>query len=151
MQEFIWQGYEDRLSGWRDAHFEKNITIKPALRCKPDKNKKFSSESEIGYEAVTRLINKKIKFDAIFAMNDMLAMGCYQAAKEKKLEIPKNFSIIGFDNSVTAFNLRPTLSSIQLPIAEMTGKAIQHIFDDKNYDENYKVYVECKLVERNSI
>ena len=150
-QQFTWQGYEDRLSGWRDAHFEKNITIKPALRCKPDKNKKFSSESEIGYEAVTRLINKKIKFDAIFAMNDMLAMGCYQAAKEKKLEIPKHFSIIGFDNSVTAFNLRPTLSSIQLPIAEMTGKAIQHIFDDKNYDENYKIYVECKLVERNSI
>ena len=150
-QEFTWQGYEDRLSGWRDAHFEKNITIRPALRCKPDKNKKFSSESEIGYEAVTRLINKKIKFDAIFAMNDMLAMGCYQAAKEKKLEIPKHFSIIGFDNSITAFNLRPTLSSIQLPIAEMTGKAIQHIFDDKNYDENYKVYVECKLVERNSI
>ena len=150
-KEFIWQGYEDRLSGWRDAHFEKNIIIKPALRCKPDKNKKFSSESEIGYEEVTRLINKKIKFDAIFAMNDMLAMGCYQAAKEKKLEIPKHFSIIGFDNSITAFNLRPTLSSIQLPIAEMTGKAIQHIFDDKNYDENYKVYVECKLVERNSI
>jgi len=150
-QEFTWQGYEDRLSGWRDAHFEKNITIRPALRCKPDKNKKFSSESEIGYEAVTKLINKKIKFDSIFAMNDMLAMGCYQAAKEKKLEIPKHFSIIGFDNSVTAFNLRPTLSSIQLPIAEMTVKAIQHIFDNKNYDENYKVYVECKLVERNSI
>ena len=149
--EFTWQGYEDRLSGWRDAHFEKNITIRPSLTCKPDKNKKFSSESDIGYEAVTRLINKKIKFDAIFAMNDMLAMGCYQAAKEKKLEIPKHFSIIGFDNSITAFNLRPTLSSIQLPIAEMTGKAIQHIFDDKNYDENYKIYVECKLIERNSI
>ena len=150
-QEFIWQGYEDRMSGWRDAHFEKDITIKQSLICRPDKNKKFSSESEIGFEEVTRLINKKIKFDAIFAMNDMLAMGCYQAAKEKKLEIPKHFSIIGFDNSVTAFNLRPTLSSIQLPIAEMTAKAIQHIFDDKNYNENYKVYVECKLVERNSI
>jgi hypothetical protein len=33
----------------------------------------------------------------------------------------------------------------------MTAKAIQHIFDDKNYNENFKVYVECKLVERNSI
>ena len=150
-QEFSWQGYEDRLSGWRDAHFEKNITIKNSLICKPDKNKKYSSESEIGYEEVTKLINKKIKFNAIFALNDMIAMGCYQAAKEKKLEIPKDFSIIGFDNSITAFNLRPALSSIQLPIAEMTSKAIHHIFDNKNYDENYKVYVECKLVERNSI
>jgi len=84
-------------------------------------------------------------------MNDMLAMGCYQAANEKKLDIPKDFSIIGFDNSITALNLRPSLSSIQLPIAEMTAKSIQHIFDTKNYDENYKVYVNCNLVERNSI
>ena len=150
-QEFTWQGYEDRMSGWRDAHFEKDIIVKQSLICRPTKNKKFSSESEIGYEEVTRLINKKIKFDAIFALNDLLAMGCYQAAKEKKLEIPKDFSILGFDNSVTAFNLRPTLSSIQLPIAEMTSKAIEHIFGDKNYNENYKVYVDCKLVERNSI
>jgi LacI family transcriptional regulator len=150
-QEFTWQSYEDRMSGWRDAHFEKDITISQSLICRPDKNKKFTSESEIGYDELTKLIRKKVKFDAIFAMNDTLAMGCYQAAKEQNLEIAKDFSIIGFDNSLTAINLRPTLSSIQLPIAEMTAKSIQHIFDDKNYDENYKVYVECKLVERNSI
>ena len=78
-------------------------------------------------------------------------MGCYQAAKENKLNIPKDFSIIGFDNSLTAENLKPSLSSIQLPIAEMTKKAITHIFDDKNYDENFKIFVDCNLVERNSI
>ena len=47
---------------------------------------------------------------------------------------PKDFSIIGFDNSVIANNLKPALSSINLPISEMTKKAIQHIFDNKQYD-----------------
>ena len=150
-QQFTWQGYEDRMSGWRDAHFEKNMTISQSLICRANKNKKYTSESDIGYEEVKKLINKKVKFDAIFAMNDMLAMGCYQAAKEKKLEIPKDFSIIGFDNSVIASNLRPSLSSIELPIAEMTAKSLQHIFDKKNYDENYKIFVDCKLINRNSI
>jgi LacI family transcriptional regulator len=150
-QEFIWQNYADRMSGWRDAHFEKGLTINQSLICRPNTHKKYVSESEIGYDEVKKLINKKVKFDTIFAMNDMLAMGCYQAANEKKLDIPQDFSIIGFDNSITALNLRPSLSSIQLPIAEMTAKSIQHIFDTKNYDENYKVYVNCNLVERNSI
>ena len=113
-------------------------------------NKKYKSDSEIGYESLNRLIKNKVKINAIFAMNDFLAMGCYQAAKENKLNIPKNFSIIGYDNSTTAINLKPSLSSIMLPIPEMTSKAIYHILDDKNYDENFKIFVDCDLIERNS-
>ena len=150
-REFVWQNYEDRMSGWRDAYFESDLLINQSLICRPTKNKHYVSESEIGYLEINKLIKKKIKFDAIFAMNDLLAMGCYQAAKENKLNIPKDFSIIGFDNSVTAINLNPSLSSINLPIAEMTSKAIQHIFDAKKYDENFKLFIDCDLVERNSI
>ena len=149
-ENYFWQGYEDRLSGWRDAHIEKNVKINSKLICRPIKNKKYKSDSEIGYEALNRLIKNKVKINAIFAMNDFLAMGCYQAAKENKLNIPKNFSIIGYDNSTTAINLKPSLSSIMLPIPEMTSKAIHHILDDKNYDENFKIFVDCDLIERNS-
>ena len=139
------------MSGWRDAHFESDLVIDQSLICRPIRNKKYNSESEIAYSEVNKLIKKKIKFDAIFAMNDILAMGCYQAAKENKLNIPNDFSIIGFDNSVTAINLKPALSSINLPISEMTKKAVLHIFDDKKYDENFKIFVDCNLVERNSV
>ena len=139
------------MSGWRDAHFESDLKINPKLLCRPLKNKKYVCDSDVAYNQVNKLIKSKIKFDAIYATNDYLAMGCYQAAKENKLNIPKDFSIIGFDNSLTAENLKPSLSSIQLPIAEMTKKAIIHIFDDKNYDENFKIFVDCNLVERNSI
>tara|TARA_Y100001970_G_scaffold186652_1_gene226998 strand:- start:357 stop:1355 length:999 start_codon:yes stop_codon:yes gene_type:complete len=150
-QQFTWQGYEDRMSGWRDAHIESDLVIDQSLICRPNKNKKYKSESEISYLETDKLIKKNIKFDSIFAMNDLLAMGCYQAAKENKLNIPKDFSIIGFDNSMTAINLKPALSSINLPILEMTKKAILHIFDNKKYDENFKIYVDCELVLRNSI
>ena len=150
-QQFYWQGYEDRLSGWRDAHYESDLRINANLICKPSKSKNYLSDSDVAYQAIDKLIKSKVKFDAIYATNDYLAMGCYQAAKENKLSIPKDFSIIGYDNSITATNLKPSLSSIQLPIAEMTEKAIQHIFDDKNYDENFKIFVDCNLVIRHSI
>ena len=149
-ENYFWQGYEDRLSGWRDAHFENNVKINSKLICRPIKNKIYASDSEIGYESLNKLIKNKVKINAIFAMNDFLAMGCYQSAKENNLNIPKNFSIIGYDNSATAINLKPSLSSIKLPIPEMTSKAIQHIFDDKNYDENFKIFVDCDLIIRNS-
>ena len=149
-ENYFWQGYENRLSGWRDAHFENNVKINSKLICRPIKNKKYESDSEIGYESLNKLIKNRVKINTIFAMNDFLAMGCYQAAKENNLNIPRNFSIIGFDNSTTAINLKPSLSSIMLPIPEMTSKAIQHIFDDKNYDENFKIFVDCDLIQRNS-
>ena len=149
-ENYFWQGYENRLSGWRDAHFENNVKINSKLICRPIKNKKYESDSEIGYESLNKLIKNRVKINTIFAMNDFLAMGCYQAAKENNLNIPRNFSIIGFDNSTTAINLKPSLSSINLPIPEMTSKAIQHIFDEKNYDENFKIFVDCDLIQRNS-
>ena len=146
----FWQGYEDRLSGWRDAHLESDLNINNKLICKPSKSKKYSSDADAAYQLVDKLIKSKVKFDTIYATNDYLAMGCYQAAKENKLSIPKDFSIIGFDNSLTAKNLKPPLTSIQLPIAQMTRKAIYHVFNEKRYDENFKVFVDCDLVKRDS-
>ena len=150
-QEYWWQSYEDRLSGWRDAFTECNLIYNSSLICKPNKNKKFNSESEIGYLSLKKLINQNIKIDAIFATNDYLAMGCYQIAEKYNLNIPKDLSIVGFDNSETAVNLKPGLTSIQLPIPDMTSKAIQHVFDNKNYDENFKVSVNCDVIERKSV
>ena len=78
-------------------------------------------------------------------------MGCYQAAKELNIDIPKDVSIVGFDNSETAVNLKPGLTSVQLPIPEMTAKAIQHVFDNRNYDENFIVSVNCDVIEGMSV
>ena len=150
-QEYWWQAYEDRLSGWRDAYIESGFIVNRNLICRPIRKKKYASQAEIGYLSFKKLIKNKIKFDTIFATNDFLAMGCYQAANELNINIPKDFSIVGYDNSEIAANLKPSLTFVHLPIPEMTKKAIHHIFDNKNYDENFKVYVACEVVERNSI
>ena len=83
--------------------------------------------------------------------NYLKFLKCLDYILKDKKNIPKDFSIFGFDNSITSINLKPSLSSLQLPIAEMTSKAVQHIFDDKSYDENFKIFVNCDLIKRNSI
>ena len=78
-------------------------------------------------------------------------MGCYQAIKETNLSIPNDISIIGYDNSLIATNIKPELTSVELPYQEMTQKAINQLINFPNIEENYKIYVECPLINHNSV
>ena len=78
-------------------------------------------------------------------------MGTYQALKEEKLEIPKDIAVIGYDNSNIAENLKPELTSVQLPHAEMTQKSISHILNENILMDNFKIYVDSPLISRSSV
>ena len=65
-----------------------------------------SQETNLGYNSFNYFIKNKIKIDAIFCTNDLLALGCYQAIKETNLNIPNDISIIGYDNSQIATNIK---------------------------------------------
>ncbi|MDR6548994.1 LacI family DNA-binding transcriptional regulator [Paenibacillus qinlingensis] len=62
---------------------------------------------------------------ALFCCNDMLAIGALQAAKQLKLRVPEDISVIGFDNTILASVTDPPLTTIAQPIEPM-GK---HVVD----------------------
>lgn len=84
-----------------------------------------------------------------------MAMGAYDALRERNLEIPRDVAIIGFDNfELIAAYLRPSLSTMQLPHYEMGKLASRHLIDAVDKDEDlspvqYKV--DCPYIERNSV
>lgn len=61
---------------------------------------------------LTMLAKNNVQFDAIIAAEDILAVGAVKYAKEHKLYIPKDLSIIGYNNSILATCCEPELSSI---------------------------------------
>lgn len=73
---------------------------------------------------------------AIFACNDLLAVGALQAAKQLKIEIPTELSIISFDNTILASVTNPTLTTIAQPMEQMGKLAVdlivEHIKGDKH-------------------
>ena len=140
------KGYKDRLSGWRDAHTENNIDYDDSFIVKPENNLENS-----GYIEAKKLLKKNKKIDAIFCTSDEIAMGAYQALKEEGLSIPKDISIIGFDNSKLSLLVKPKLTTVQLPYSEMTQKAIQHIIDPQIFDDNFNILVESPLIKRESV
>ncbi|MEK3888167.1 LacI family DNA-binding transcriptional regulator [Bacillus sp. FSL K6-3431] len=67
---------------------------------------------------------------AIFACNDLLAIGIIQGATEKGIKIPEDLAIIGFDNTILATTTVPGLTTISQPIEEMGKKVVSIIIDE---------------------
>jgi LacI family transcriptional regulator len=65
---------------------------------------------------------------AVIAMNDRTAMGVYQAAAAAGLSIPKDLSVISFDNSDLARWLNPGLTSLALPYFDLGRHAVEMLF-----------------------
>ena len=78
-------------------------------------------------ECTRRLLSLDNPPTAIFASNDMSAIGVYQAAEEKGLRIPEDLSVVGFDNLRESMFLSPQLTTIDQYIEEMGSKAIELI------------------------
>jgi LacI family transcriptional regulator len=65
----------------------------------------------------------------VFCFNDRVAMGLYQAAAELGLRIPRDVSVVGFDNQeIIAGALRPGLTTVQLPHYEMGMWAVEQLY-----------------------
>jgi LacI family transcriptional regulator len=61
---------------------------------------------------------------AIFAANDAMAAGVYAGAADLSLAIPRQLSVIGFDDTLIAGLLNPPLTTVRQPIFEMAGRAV---------------------------
>lgn len=83
---------------------------------------------ESGIAAATELLSLKPRPTAIFTGNDEMAAGVYKAARDLGLEIPRDLSVVGFDDSPVASRMWPLLTSVRLPIRDMGRMAAEKLF-----------------------
>ncbi|NEM91136.1 substrate-binding domain-containing protein [Galbitalea soli] len=107
-----------RLLGYREALAATGIAFDPALvfEAYPDQ--------EGGYGAAEQLLGLGVT--AVFCYNDRLAMGLYDALRQRGLAIPEDMAVVGFDNQeVIAAHLRPPLSTVALPHYELGAAGVR--------------------------
>jgi len=75
--------------------------------------------SEPGYLAAQRLLKKGKRFTAIFSFNDASAIGAIAALHEVGLHVPRDVSVIGFDDIPGAATVHPALTTVRQPLYEM--------------------------------
>ncbi|MBD8872683.1 LacI family DNA-binding transcriptional regulator [Rhodanobacter sp. DHB23] len=87
----------------------------------------FSEQS--GYQAGLELLALKTRPQAVFAANDMMAVGCLQAFKEAGVEVPGEIALAGFDDIPIARYVTPSLSTVRVRIADLGKNAMDLLAD----------------------
>jgi DNA-binding LacI/PurR family transcriptional regulator len=99
----------ERLKGFRRALDKAGVSIEPEYV----QEAHFDRPS--GYRAALRLLRMLPRPTAIFACNDLMALGAFQAAHELNLSCPEEVSIVGFDNMDFAEFTAPALTTVHQP------------------------------------
>jgi DNA-binding LacI/PurR family transcriptional regulator len=108
-----WIEAQNRLEGYREVLLKNGIPIDETLI----KDGDWGVES--GYQATKELLALDEKPTAIFASNDIMALGAYYAIQEAGLKIPADIAIVGYDDRDFAAWIRPPLTTVRMPSYEM--------------------------------
>ena len=82
---------------------------------------------EEGIETGRALLRRPDRPTAIFAGNDLQALGVYQAARELRLHIPEDLSVVGFDDLPVAQWVGPPLTTVRQPLVDMAVAASEMV------------------------
>jgi len=135
----------ERLKGYRSALAEAGIEYDDTLL--------FEGNYQLGREeeALEYLLQRGVS--AIFSFNDIMAFGLYREAQRRHLSIPRDISIVGFDDIPFCSILLPGLTTIRQPIADMGKCAVKVLLDRINGAEqpNENHLFEPQLILRESV
>jgi DNA-binding LacI/PurR family transcriptional regulator len=106
----------------------------------------------LGYPYAKQLLARNKPFTALFAYNDISALGAIRALREHDLRVPQDVSIVGFDDIPSAaFNI-PSLTTVRQPLVRMGQVAAETLLERINGRDDYPstIAIEPELVVRES-
>jgi DNA-binding LacI/PurR family transcriptional regulator len=113
-----WPSAAARLEGYRDALREAGLAEDPTLvEYAPD----WGPES--GRAAAARLLDRGVRFTALFAHSDLTALGAIRQLRLSGLGVPQDVSIVGFDDLPVAAFVDPPLTTVHQPMEEVGALA----------------------------
>lgn len=110
-----------------------------------------SPSPELGYEAARNLLASHKPFTALFAFNDISAMGAIRALREAELRVPEDVSVVGFDDIQSAAYQNPALTTVRQPLREMGRIAAETLLrriHRAGANQSAEIVVEPKLILR---
>lgn len=121
----------ERRTGFEEALSAAGIALPRSMVA--DGNYTFES----GVVAAERLLDLMPRPTAIFSSNDEMAAGVVHVARQRGLDVPRDLSVIGFDDTPIAAHIWPPLTTVRWPIASMArSAALKLIADPVDNDEN---------------
>jgi LacI family transcriptional regulator len=137
----------ERLKGYRQALSTADIPFDPVLVRAGD------WQVAAGYEHALGLLDLPQRPTALFCANDLMAIGALDAARERNLTVPRDLSIVGYDDQDIARYTHPPLTTVLLPNYEMGRWAADSLVAQvrTNLTSRPVIKMECPLVARDSV
>ncbi|EKN63245.1 LacI family DNA-binding transcriptional regulator [Schinkia azotoformans] len=131
----VWSNRE-RIRGFKQALDENQLTF-------PTDFEYIEKMSHIiqGKNMTIKYLKSLNPPTAIFACNDLLAIGAIQAIKEMGMNVPEHVSVIGFDNTIIATIVEPPLTTIAQPIQNMGKEVMDLMISQINGEKKEKIRV----------
>ncbi|HVX43639.1 MAG TPA: LacI family DNA-binding transcriptional regulator [Mycobacteriales bacterium] len=135
-----------RRAGWRAALRSAGLVADTGLIRTGD----FLEDG--GYRATKSLLAGEAEFTAIFAANDLTAIGALAALSESGIDVPGRMSVVGFDGIHLAKYTAPTLTTVAQPIFELGRRATELLLDRLTGERRRpeKVVLDTELIVRGS-
>lgn len=108
-----WDATANRLAGYQDELVASGIEFDPALVLQGD------WQVQSGYRLAQRLLAAAERPTAVFAANDLMALGVIYAAQEIGLSVPNDVALVGYDDRDFTGFVRPALTTIQMPCEKL--------------------------------
>ena len=122
---------------------------------KLEENRQLPGEFKVdsAYKRARERFPELPEFTAVFASNDLSALGFMKAAHENGLKVPDDFSIIGFDDAEIAPYIVPPLTTFRQPIQTMGALAAKMLISQIEGDEirDRKILLKAEFILRESL
>ena len=114
---------EARVEGYRKAHVDAGLTVDEAL-VRPSK-----AWEESGAEQARELLTLtgRRRPSAIFSFNDNMALGALRVARELGIDVPRDLSVVGFDDVDRAALSQPPLTTVHQPLRTVGERAVDNV------------------------
>ncbi len=137
---------QSRLQGYKKALVDFGIEFKSELVL----NKELTRES--GYQSFLELMEFENPPTAIFAANDLLAVGLVEAIKTGGYLIPDDIAVVGFEDTIVTSIINPSLTTVAQPMYQLGVLSAQKLFSlikEEEVKEQIKI-LETELIVRDS-
>jgi DNA-binding LacI/PurR family transcriptional regulator len=109
----------ERYEGYRQAMAERG------LKCRFELVREGDYRQQSGYEHTKEFLRLKNPPTAVFACNDLMALGAMDALEEEGLRIPEDVAVVGYDDTLLASTVRPRLTTVAQPKYEIGAIAAE--------------------------
>lgn len=140
---------DDRWNSICEVAAELGVNMPPSLVVQLESD---DATPQLGYPFARKLMGRNRPFTALFAYNDISAIGSIRAFQEAGLQVPKDVSVVGFDDIRIAVHNNPSLTTVRQPLEKMGEIAARTLLDRLDNHGSWvpEITIEPELVVRDS-